>query len=172
MARHNTTGSTERHWIPGQEGKSINRGEVNSIHTPQTVAMVIREGWPHFLELVFHPWIFPRKTELFCLVILLIFYFEFPHIEGQILPWISGASFFTLCALWSSLSQLTSSSGMRLDSHLLFTSLRLGKQVWLEDLHESCLGNNLAFTSFHLGVEEGEEQKRRNQPIVQHWAWT
>lgn len=76
MSRHNTTRSTERHWIPGQEGKSINRGEVNSTHAclagAQTVAMDIREGWPHFLELVFHPWIFPRKSELISFVWLFI----------------------------------------------------------------------------------------------------
>lgn len=86
MACHNMTASTERHWIPGQEGKSINRGEVNSTHAcltgAQTVAMVIREGWPHFLELLFHPWIFPRKGKLILFVWL--FY------------WFSILSFLTL----------------------------------------------------------------------------
>ena len=96
MARNNKMGSTERHWILGQEAKSINRGEVNSTHVclsgAQTVAMDIRESWPHFLELAFFFFFFPRKAELvfffffFCQDIFLISYFEFPHNEQQNLP--------------------------------------------------------------------------------------
>lgn len=143
MACNNTTGSTERHWILGQEAKSINRGEVNSTHVclsgAQTVAMDIRESWPHFLELAFRPWIFPRKAEL-------VFFFFF---FVRIFSWFPILSFLTTSSriflqFWnillyypctliqtSSLSQLSSSSPMCLGSHLLFTSLRFGKLVWL-----------------------------------------
>lgn len=172
IARHNTTGSTERHWIPGQEAKSINRGEVNSTHAcltgAQTVAMVIREGWPHFLELVFHSWTFPRKTELIFFVWLFYWFsiLSFLTLRGSFFPqfqehppWL-----YVPPTQASSLSHVTSSSGTCLGSHLLFTSLWLGNKCdWKASMSPVWL-MILPLLPYILGVGRGGRTKEKKPP--------
>lgn len=176
-AHHNTTGSTERHWISGQEAKSINRGEVNSTDACLTganpVAMVIKEGWPHFLELGFHPWIFPRKTELIFFIWLFywLLIWGFLTFEGQILPPFSGTSSLTfMCPLVqaSSLSEPNSNSSTCLSSHLLFTyalESKCDRKALISHVWVIILPSLLSILE-----AEQREQRIRNQPTV--WLWT